>query len=274
MGIRQIFTLRALTTYALTAIFLVPIAWMISTSVRPPLDYISTSTSLIPSSVTLEHYRDLLQDDLMGKAINSVIVALSTTILALAAAFPAAYALVRLKFPARLDLVFLVFVLLVKLTPPISLAIPLHQVLRTLGLLDTLAGLILVYQVYALPFAIWMLLGFVRDVPVEYEEAALVDGATLQRRLWSIVLPVMAPGLIATSVFVVILSWNEFAYALLFIQSPSKFTLPTYIATLVTEDETFWGQLSAVGFMASLPILVMVSFVQKGLTQGFSGGIK
>ena len=84
----------------------------------------------------------------------------------------------------------------------------------------------------------------------------------------------MAPGLIATSVFVVILSWNKFAYALLFIQSPSKFTLPTYIATLITEDETFWGQLSAVGFMASLPILVMVSFVQKGLTQGFCGGIK
>jgi len=202
MGIRQIFTLRALTTFAFTAIFLVPIAWMISTSVRPPLDYISTSILLIPSSVILEHYRELLQDDLMGKAMNSVIVALGTTTLALAAAFPAAYALVRLKFPSRLDLVFLVFVL---------------------------------------PFAIWMLLGFVRDVPVEYEEAALVDGATLQRRLWPIVLPVMAPGLVATSVFVVILSWNEFAYALLFIQSPSKFTLPTYIATLITEDETFWG---------------------------------
>ena len=274
MNIRQVFRPRPLATYALTAILLVPIVWMIATSLRPPIDYVSTSISLIPSSVTLEHYRELLNDNLMGKAMNSVIVAIGTTILALAAAFPAAYALVRLRFPARLDLVFLVFVLLVKLTPPISLAIPLYQVLRSLGLLDTLAGLIIVYQVYALPFAIWMLLGFVRDVPVEYEEAALVDGASLQRRLWSIVLPVMAPGLIATSVFVVILSWNEFAYALLFIQSPSKFTLPTYIATLITEDETFWGQLSAVGFLASLPILILVGFVQRGLTQGFSGGIK
>jgi len=260
--------------YFLTALFLVPIVWMITTSVRPPLDYVSKSISLIPTQFTLDHYRELIGGDLFGKACNSLIVAAGTTILAMGAAFPAAYALVRFRFPARLDLVFLMFVLLVKLTPPISLAIPLYQVLRSLGLLDTLPGLIIVYQVYALPFAIWMLLGFVRDVPIEYEEAALVDGASLIRRLRSIVLPLMMPGLIATSVFVIILSWNEFAYALLFIQSPDKFTLPTYIATLITEDETFWGKLSAVGLMASLPILLLVGFVQKGLTRGFGGGIK
>lgn len=265
---------RTAFTYFVTAILLVPIIWMVSTSIRPPIDYVSNSISLIPTQVTLDHYRELIRGDLLGKTYNSFVVAIGTTVLAMAAAFPAAYALIRFKFPARLDLVFLIFVLLVKLTPPISLAIPLYQVLRSLGLLDTLLGLIIVYQVYTLPFAIWMLLGFVRDVPVEYEEAALVDGASLVRRLRSIVLPLMVPGLIATSVFVVILSWNEFAYAMLFIQSPDKFTLPTYIATLITEDETFWGKLSAVGLMASLPILVMVGFVQKGLTRGFGGGIK
>jgi len=274
MSVKRFSPVRALAAYAITAIFLVPILWMFSTSFRLPIDYMSTSNMLIPSQVTLEHYRDLLRGDLLGKAMNSLIVAIGTTVLAIAVAFPAAYALVRMRFPKGLDLTFLMFVLLVKLTPPISLAIPLYQVLRSLGLLDTLAGLILVYQVYALPFAIWMLLGFIRDVPVEYEEAAMVDGVPLLRRLRSIVLPIMTPGLIATSVFVVILSWNEFAYALLFIQSPDKFTLPTFIATLITEDETFWGQLSAVGLMASLPILVMVGFVQKGLTRGFSGGLK
>ncbi|MCY4287447.1 MAG: carbohydrate ABC transporter permease [Aestuariivita sp.] len=267
-------TIRIGLTYVVTGLFLVPIIWMLSTSVRPPIDYVSKSISLIPSEITLEHYRELIKGDLLGKALNSLIVAVGTTILALSAGFPAAYALVRIRFPVKLDLVFLMFVLLVKLTPPISLAIPLYQVLRSLGLLDTLLGLIIVYQVYALPFAIWMLLGFVRDVPVEYEEAALVDGASIVRRLRSIVLPVMTPGLIAASIFVFILSWNEFAYALLFIQSPENFTLPTFIATLITEDETFWGKLSAVGLMASLPILVMVGFVQKGLTRGFGGGIK
>jgi len=271
---KRLDTLRIGLTYLVTAVFLVPILWMITTSVRPPIDYISTSISLIPSDATLEHYHALIEEDLAGKFLNSVIVADGTTFLALVAGFPAAYALVRIRFPARLDLIFLMFVLLVKLTPPISLAIPLYQVLRSLGLLDTLLGLIVVYQVYALPFAIWMLLGFVRDVPIEYEEAALVDGASLGRRMRSIVLPVMTPGLIATSVFLAILSWNEFAYALLFIQSPENFTLPTYIATLITEDETFWGKLSAVGLMASLPILLMVGFVQKGLTRGFGGGIK
>jgi multiple sugar transport system permease protein len=274
MSVKRFSPVRALVAYAITAIFLVPILWMFSTSFRVPIDYMSTTNMLIPSQVTLEHYRELLRGDLLGKAMNSLIVAIGTTVLAIAVAFPAAYALVRMRFPKGLDLTFLMFVLLVKLTPPISLAIPLYQVLRSLGLLDTLAGLILVYQVYALPFAIWMLLGFIRDVPVEYEEAAMVDGVPLLRRLRSIVLPIMTPGLIATSVFVVILSWNEFAYALLFIQSPDKFTLPTFIATLITEDETFWGQLSAVGLMASLPILIMVSFVQKGLTRGFSGGLK
>ncbi len=265
---------RIVLAYALTASFIVPIAWMIATSLRPPIDYVSTSISLIPSRVTLEHYGELIRGDLLGKAMNSLVVAIGSTALALAAGFPAAYALARLQFPRRMDLGFLVFVLLVKLTPPISLAVPLYHVLRSLGLLDTLMGLIVVYQVYALPFAIWMLLGFVRDVPSDYEEAAMVDGASLMRRMISIVLPLMTPGLIATSVFVLILSWNEFAYALLFIQSPEKFTLPTFIATLITEDETFWGKLSAVGLLASLPILVMVGFVQKGLTRGFGGGLK
>ena len=268
MSVKRARIARAAVVYAVTAILLVPIVWMLTTSVRPPLEYVSDSISLVPSQVTLEHYRELIQSDVLGKAWNSLMA------LALAAGFPAAYALVRLRLPKSLDLAFLMFVLLVKLTPPISLAIPLYQVLRSLGLLDTLLGLIIVYQVYALPFAIWMLLGFVRDVPVEYDEAAMIDGASLLRRMRSIVLPVMTPGLIATAIFVAILSWNEFAYALLFIQSPDKFTLPTFIATLITEDETFWGKLSAVGLLASLPILVMVGAVQKGLTRGFGGGLK
>ena len=271
---RGLRTLRIATAYAAVALFLLPVLWMVSTSLRLPIDYVSTSIALWPSTPTLEHYRALIADDVLGKALNSAIVAAGATALSLAAGLPAAYALVRLQFPAKLDLVFLVCVLLVKLMPPISLAIPLYQVLRLFGLLDTLPGLILVYQIYTLPFAIWMLLGFIRDVPLEYEEAAMIDGAELGHRIRRIVLPLMMPGVIATGVFVAIMCWNEFAYALLFIQSPSKFTLPTYIATLITEDETFWGKLSAIGFLASLPILLIVGFVQKRLTRGFGGGLK
>lgn len=219
-------------------------------------------------------YQQLIEDDIWGKVLNSLVVAFGSTTLALLAGFPAAYALVRLGLPKMLDNAALLFILIIKLSPPIVLAIPLYQVLRLVDLLDTLPGLILVYQVYALPFAIWMLLGFIRDVSVSYEEAAVMDGAGLFTRLATVVLPIMTPGLIATGFFLVILSWNEFVYALLFIQTPSKFTLPTYIATLITEDETFWGRLAAIGFLSSLPILAMVGVVQKGLTRGFAGGLK
>jgi multiple sugar transport system permease protein len=265
---------HAAIVFAVAALMLMPILWMIATSLKPAGEYVSTSPALLPGSITLEHYRQLLSDDIAGKVLNSIIVSLGATLLALAAGFPAAYALERLELPRRWDAAFLVFVLVVKLTPPIVLAVPLYQVLRAFGLFDTLAGLILVYQVYALPFAIWMLLGFVRDVPRSYEEAALIDGATLWQMLTRVVLPLMRPGLIATGVFLLVMCWNEFVYALLFIQSPSKFTLPPYIATLITEDETFWGRLSAIGFIASLPILALVGVVQKGLTRGFAGGLR
>lgn len=258
----------------MTALLLLPVLWMLGTSLKPPLEYVSTSISLLPQHYTLQHYRQLVQGDIAGKVINSVIVAFGTTTLALSAGFPAAYALVRFRLPRHMDSLILLFVLIIKLSPPLVLAIPLYQVLRVFGLLDTLTGLVLVYQVYALPFAIWMLIGFIRDVPLAYEEAAMLDGAGTVRRLVFVVLPLMRPGFIATSVFLVILSWNEFAYALLFIQTPSRFTLPTYIATLITEDETLWGQLCAIGFLASLPILALVGVVQKGLTRGFAGGLK
>jgi len=266
--------LRIAAVYAVTVVLLWPVLWMISTSFKPPGEYVSQSIDILPSAPTLMHYRQLVEDDIAGKVVNSLTVTLGATSLSLLLALPAAYALVRLSLPARLDAAFLLFVLLVKLAPPLVLAIPLYQVLGAFGLLDTLAGLVLVYQVYTLPFAIWMLLGFVRDVAPAYEEAAVMDGARLAYRFVTIVLPLMAPGIAATAVLLVILAWNEFAYALLFIQTPSKFTLPTFIATLITEDETFWGRLMGIGLIASLPILLMLALFQRWLVRGLTGGLK
>lgn len=261
--------------YVVTALVLMPVLWMIATSVKPPGEYVSTSVSILPDVYTLEHYRALLATDGIGeKLANSLIVTLGAAFVSLLLGLPAAYALVRMNLPKRLDAAFLLFVLLIKLTPPLVLSIPLYQVLRSVGLLDTLTGLIFVYQVYLLPFAIWMLIGFVRDVSPSYEEAAMMDGAGLIRRIMTIVLPIMAPGVAATMVLLIIIGWNEFAYALLFIQTPSNFTLPIYIATLITEDETLWGRLSAIGLVASLPIVIILTFFQKYLVRGLSGGLK
>jgi len=266
--------LRIAVVYLVTVAMMWPILWMVTTSFKPAGEYVSTSIDVLPVAPTLVHYWTLFEADIWGKVANSLIVTLGATALSLLVGIPAAYALVRLRLPARLDAAFLLFVLLIKLAPPLVLAIPLYQVLRAFGLMDTLGGLVLVYQVYTLPFAIWMLLGFVRDVSPAYEEAALMDGASLGTRLVTIVLPLMAPGIAATSVLLMILAWNEFAYALLFIQTPSKFTLPTYIATLITEDETFWGRLMGIGLIASLPILLMLAVFQRWLVRGLAGGLK
>jgi multiple sugar transport system permease protein len=254
-------------------LFALPLAWMLATSLKPPGEYISASAALWPRQPTLMHYEAIAQARVGRAAWNSLVVTAGATLLALLVSFPAAYALARLRFPRKLDLAFLVFVLLVKLTPPIVLAVPLYQVLRALGLLDTLAGLILVHQIYALPFAIWMLLGFLRDVPVALEEAARIDGARLPRVMRDILVPVMAPGLAATAVLVAIVAWNEFLFAFLFLQSPANFTLPTFIATRINEDETLWGQLSAIGVLASLPVLLLIGVVHRALSRGFAGGM-
>jgi multiple sugar transport system permease protein len=250
-----------------------PIVWMAATALKPPGEYVSGSTALWPRSPTLMHVEALIAARVWRLGLNSLVVTAGTTLVALAAALPAAYALARLSFPRRLDMAFLVFILIVKLTPPIVLAVPLYQVLRGLGLLDTLAGLILAYQIYALPFAIWMLLGFVRDVPLAYEDAARIDGAGTRRILVDIVMPIMAPGIAATAILVAVAAWNEFLFAFLFMQSPSGFTLPTAIATRINEDETLWGQLAALGLLASLPILCLVGLVHRALTRGFAGGL-
>ena len=157
---------RVLLALLAAALFALPLAWMVATSLKPTGEYLAAPAALWPRAPTLSHYAAGAEARVWRAALNSLVVTAGATLLALAVAVPAAYALARLSFPRRLDVAFLVFVLVVKLTPPIVLAVPLYQVLRALGLLDTLAGLVLVHQVLALPFAIWMLLGFVRDIPV------------------------------------------------------------------------------------------------------------
>lgn len=262
----------ALAVFA-AGLFALPLLWMLATSVKPVGEYMASPAALLPQSPTFEHYAAIGEARVWRAAVNSLVVTGGATVLALLAAFPAAYALARLRFPRKLDVAFLVFVLLVKLTPPIVLAVPLYQVLRTLGLLDTLAGLILVSQIHALPFAIWMLLGFLRDVPLTLEEAARMDGAKLPRIMRDILIPVLAPGLAATGVLVAIACWNEFLFAFLFVQSPANFTLPTFIATRINEDETLWGQLSAIGVLASLPVLLLIGVVHRALSRGFASGM-
>jgi multiple sugar transport system permease protein len=256
------------------AFFITPVLWMVATAFKEPGEYVSSTPSFWPSSLTLEHFEALINDGFLKRLGNTLIVAFGATTASIMLGFMAAYALVRYQFPARLDIAFLLLVLIVKLMPPIVVAIPLYGLLKDIGLLDSLFGLVLVYQLYTLPFCIWMLLGFVRDVPLEIEEAAALDNANILQRLWHIVLPLCKPGLVATSIFTLILCWNEFPFALLFLQKPSSFTLPLYISNFITENETFWGQLMGIGLLSSIPVLLFAGFIQKHLIRGFSMGLK
>ena len=256
------------------AFFIMPVLWMAATAFKDPGDYVSTDPSFFPTAPTLEHILALFKAGFLQRLANTVIVAFGATTLALSFGFMAAYALVRYRFPARLDIGFLLLVLIVKLMPPIVVALPLYSLLKSIGLLDSLFGLILVYQLYTLPFCIWMLLGFVRDIPLEIEEAGALDNANLVQRLWHIVLPLCGPGLVATCIFTLILCWNEFPFALLYLQKPSSFTLPLYIANFITEDETLWGELMGIGLLSSIPVLIFAGFIQKHLIRGFAMGLK
>lgn len=259
----------------LAMIFLLfPVYWMAVTSLKTPLEYTTQNPSLFPHHITFSHYQNLFEGNIFHYFLNSVIVSLVSTLLSLVVGFMAAYSLVRYHFPARLDLLFLVWILLVRMAPPVVMAIPLYSTFRTFGLLNSLFGLIIAYQVYTLPYSIWMLLGFIRDVPLELEEAAAIDGATKWRTIASIILPLVGPGLVATAIFGVIMTWNEFLYALLFLRTPGMFTLPIRIANFITEFGIDWGDLMAIGVVASFPILLLASFVQKRLLKGFAMQLK
>ena len=253
---------------------LFPVYWMVVTSIKPPIEYVSRNPSLFPHHFTLSHYQYLLKSGIFNNFINTVIVSLSATLLSVVIGFMAAYSLARYRFPGKLDFIFLVWVLLVRMAPPVVMAIPLYSSLRVLGLLNSLLGLIISYQIYTLPYSIWMLLGFIRDVPLELEEAAAIDGASKWRTIFLVVLPLTGPGLVATAIFGIIMSWNEFLYALLFLRTPAMFTLPIRIANNITEFGIDWGNLMAIGIVASLPILILAGYVQKRLLRGFAMQLK
>ncbi|MFT4067506.1 MAG: carbohydrate ABC transporter permease [Paraburkholderia sp.] len=265
---------RGLLRLAALTVLLLPCVWMAGAAFTPTLERLAHPLALWPAAPTVEHFAAVWESGMAQSMLNSMWVALGATLLALALAFPAAYALARLAFPARCDLVFLILVLALKLMPPITVAVPLFSLAKWLHLLDSLFGLILAYQLYALPMAIWMLLPFVRDVPVEFEEAAALDGANLAQRIVFIVVPLCAPGLVATAIFVFITAWNEFLLALLFVSSPGHFTLPLTMAGYVTENGIDWGELMSAGLISSVPTLLLAGYVQRYLVQGFSGGLK
>ena len=255
-------------------LLILPIYWLVVTAFKTSLENISSVPILFPHSLYLHNFVRVIQDGFFRNFFNTVIVAFFSTLFSLVLSFLAGYALSRHRFPYRFNTIFLVWVLVVKILPPVVLAIPLYTIFADAHLLNSLAGLVLVYQFYTLPYCTWMLYGFFKALPAEYEQAARIDGASNLGILAYIVVPLMRSGIVATSIFSVIMAWDEFLFALLFLRNPHLETLPLLVVNFITEYNTLWGRLMAVGLLATLPLLLFSGYVYRKMTTGFTMSLK
>jgi multiple sugar transport system permease protein len=262
--------------YAALAAYLVflafPLVFLVVAAFKTQRELVAPDPTFLPDGLHWDNFREAIDKTRMfTTAKNSLLVATVTMLLTIFIALPAAYALAR--FQTKLRGVATGWILLSQVFPFILIIIPLFILLRDLGQVDELRGLVLVYTVWSLPFALWMLRGYIAAIPVDLEEAGAIDGATKVRVLVSIILPLLAPGLVATALFTFIGSWNEFFFALVLIQSPERETLPLTLARFVgSEGQVQLGQLAAGSLLATIPSLVFFALIQRRLTSGLLAG--
>ncbi|MER6620471.1 carbohydrate ABC transporter permease [Streptomyces sp. NPDC000931] len=249
-----------------------PFLWLVSTAFKPPAELASLHPTWIPREPTLDNFRQAFDEQpLLRAALNSLLAALAAAVLAVVIATPMAYVMARHR--TALARAATGWVVVSQAFPFVLLIIPLFLVLKNLRLIDSVPGLVLVYVVWALPFALWMLTGYVRAVPAELEEAAAVDGAGRLRTLVSVTAPLLAPGVVATALFAFVTAWNEFFFALVLLKTPEKQTLPVVLTHFIgAEGVADLGPLAAAAFLATLPSLVVFAIIQRRITGGMLAG--
>lgn len=262
-------SLQGVGVIACICFFLLPAYWMMSTAIDPEAAF--RGGNLLPSGFTLTHFHEVLGRAGFGRfMLNSLLVAGVTVLLSGLLALLAAVAVARFRFKARTSI--LVMILIAQMVPLEALVIPLFLQARSLHMLNSLLGLSVVYLAFSIPFAVWMLRGFVAAVPIEVEEAAYVDGASWWRMFWSVLFPLVAPGLVATSVFSFITAWNEFIFALTFLQDDSKFTVAIGLQRFFGQNTADWGPVMAASTLITIPVIIFFVAVQRNLVSGLSAG--
>jgi multiple sugar transport system permease protein len=250
-----------------------PVYWMVTISLKSEIDQFAVPPRWVQFSPTLAHYYDAFVGRSFGQyLVTSITVAGLSTLCAVTIGTLAAYGLARFKLRGNLDQRLSMWILSTRMFPPIVTAVPLFLMMRDVQLLNTLTSLVIVYTALNLPFVVWMMRGFFRELPRELEEAAMVDGDSRLGALVRVILPLVTPGLAATAVFCLIVSWNEFLLALVLTQTDAAMTLPVGIAGRVTQYEIKWGVMSAAGVVAMIPIMVFAMAVQRYLVRGLSLG--
>jgi multiple sugar transport system permease protein len=249
-----------------------PFYWLVTTSLKPGDQVATNPPVLIPNRVTLQNYLDVFTSQDIGRfALNSVVVSLASTALTVFIGSLAAYSLAKTYLPYQLRHLLLLWILVTRIFPPITTAIPYFVVLRTLQLSDTYQGLVVTYVSYGLPFVIWLMLGFFQDMPPDIEEAAIVDGCSLWQRFRLVVIPLALPGLAVTAIFAFVYAWNEFLYASMLTSFNAK-TLPVVISGYISDKFLRWGEMSALGAAMVLPVVVFSALAQRYLVRGLTFG--
>ena len=257
---------------ALFLVLVFPVYWMVTTAFKPTDEINGIIPTWFPASPTLDHFRDAMARPYFWDTVrNSIVVVVAAVIASMVIAFLAAVALAKYRFTGRK--VFIVAMIGILMLPSVGLVIPLYVVLARYQLTNTLTGVILAYMTFVLPFAVWTLRGFVLGIPKELEEAAMVDGSSRVGAFVRILLPLVAPGLVATSVFAFITSWNEYIFASVLLSDQSQQTVTVWLSYFYgTSRDTDWGALMAASTLTAIPVIVFFLLVQRKIMFNLTSG--
>jgi ABC-type glycerol-3-phosphate transport system permease component len=256
---------------AVTAFALFPIYYVVITSLKPRSEIYTRTPDLWPSDPQWDQYTRVLGEGHVGRALlNSLIIAGATTLICVVVAGMAAYALARLEVPLRRTLLMLI--LTTQMFPLVVLIIPLFVLMRNADLIGTYQGLVIAYLAFTVPLAIWIMRGFIVTIPEELEHAAMIDGATRVGAMFRVILPIAAPGLVATATLSFIAAWNEFMLALTFMNQEERKTLPLVLQQFVGRGDVDWGAVMATSVIYTLPVVIFFLLLRKRLMQGMTAG--
>lgn len=267
--ILDFFTHLFLIISSIIALF--PLLWIILSSIKGRGELSKNPTSFIPKVFTLDYFRNVIYDLQFTVNIkNSLIIAFFTTIIAIIISAMAAYGIVRF-FP-KLGNIMSKILITTYIFPPILLVIPYSIAMAKIGLTNTRFGLVIVYLSFSVPYAVWLLVGFFKTVPIGIEEAAIIDGASKFKVFYKIVLPLVAPGIVATAIYTFINAWNEFLYSLILINNTSKMTVAVALRSLSGAEILDWGEMMAASVIVVIPSIVFFVFIQGKIASGMSDG--
>lgn len=254
----------------LAVIILVPFLWMFSVSIKPANEPFAIPVRLWPENPTFKNYENAFYPEFRRYFLNSIIVSVSTMILSVSIGLLAAYGFGRFRFPGARSI--LILIILAQMFPVATMIIPLYKMMNGFGLINTYPALVIAYLTITLPVSIWMLRGFIQSIPPDLEEAAMVDGCTRLQAFWRLVVPLARPGIAATAVWIAVVTWQEFLFALAFTTTRDMRTISVGMSDFHGQFGIRYGELMASSVMVSLPIIALFFFLQRYFVAGLTAG--